>query len=212
MGLDLKAIIGSLGPTALSLIPGVGPVLGGIAKVASAIGGDTGKKIEDGIQGLSQGLSDIGKQPLTPDQQVELEKAKMETEVQLRNLDFQDKKLTYDDQAGGRDIIKTALLSDDPYVRRARPRMMVALGYMAMGYTIGTPLLLTLCGALKMEKELLVNLCLWQGGTIWAAFITSFTGYTVARSADKRTASYHALGIDPSKMLQLASKIGAKIS
>ena len=215
MSFNWKSVLSVVGPTALNFIPGVGPVLSGVAKVASIIGGDAGQKIEAGLKTVTDGLSEAGKAPLSPDQQIELKKAKMGTEVALKEIGYKTKKLDYDDQAGGRDVIKTALMSADPLVRQARPKMMILLGKSSVSYTILTPILVVICAALKIDKELLdliVKLILWQGATLWGAFTTSFTGYTVARSADKKIASMHELGADPSKILGILSKLGNKIS
>ncbi len=215
MSFDWKSVLSAVGPTALSFIPGVGPVLSGAAKIASIIGGDAGQKIEAGLKTVTDGLSEVGKAPLTPDQQIEMDKARMMTEVELKEIGYKTKKLDYDDQAGGRDVIKTALMSTDPLVRQARPKMMVLLGKSAVGYTIFTPVVVAICAALNVDKELLdliVKLILWQGATLWGAFTTSFTGYTVARTADKKIASAHELGADQSKMLGILSKLGNKIS
>ena len=215
MGFNWKSVLSVVGPAALNFIPGIGPVLSGVAKVASIIGGDAGQKIEAGLKTVTDGLSEAGKAPLSPDQQIELKKAKMGTEVALKEIGYKTKKLDYDDQAGGRDVIKTALMSADPLVRQARPKMMILLGKSSVSYTILTPILVVICAALKIDKELLdliVKLILWQGATLWGAFTTSFTGYTVARSADKKIASMHELGADPSKMLGILSKLGNKIS
>ncbi len=211
----LAGIIKAVGPTALSFIPGVGPVLANIAKVSSVIGGENGSKIEKGLAMVTEGIASIGKEPLSPDKQVELEKAQMETAIQLKEIAFKDKKLDYDDQAGGRDVIKTALMSDDPLVRQARPKMMIALGKAAMWYSFLTPLIVGCLAAFKVEKDLLslvVQLILWQGGTLWATFSASFTGYTIARSADKNIIAKRDMGIEPSKMIETLAALGKKIS
>jgi len=206
---------GKIGAAALQFIPGGGPVLQGVQALASIIGGDAGDKINNGLKQVSEGLDEAGKTPLSPAQQVDLEKAKQETEVRLREISYQEKKLGYDDQAGGREVVKTALLSGDEFVRQARPRMMMTLGKSAIAYTFLTPLLIVACAGFNIEKEimaLVVKLVLWQGGTLWATFTTSFTGYTVARSADKRAAAMQDLGVEPSKLLKMLSTMGHKIS
>ncbi|MBW2607710.1 MAG: hypothetical protein JRD05_08755, partial [Deltaproteobacteria bacterium] len=104
MGFNWKSVLSAVGPTALNFIPGVGPVLSGVAKVAAIIGGNAGQKIEAGLKAVTDGLSEVGKAPLSPDQQVELKKAKMDTEVELKEISYKKKKLDYDDQAGGRDV------------------------------------------------------------------------------------------------------------
>jgi len=57
----------------------------------------------------------------------------------------------------------------------------------------------------KVDAELIgliTDLILWQGATLWSAFTASFTGYTVARTSDKKTAK----GIMPGRLLKLAAK------
>lgn len=215
MSFDIKSVLGLAGDVALSFIPGASPVLKGLAGVAKLIGGDTGQKIEQGLQIVSEGLGEAAKVPLNAEQQVELEKNKNQTEVELKEIAYKDKKLDYDDAAGGRDVIKTALLSDDPIVRQARPKMMILLGKVSMGYTIGTPLFVGLLAYLKVSNDLLsllTNMILWQGATLWGAFMTSFTGYTVARSVDKNTQAKAENGMSQTKLLEMASKVGKAIS
>jgi hypothetical protein len=40
-------------------------------------------------------------------------------------------RLIYQDQAGGREVVKTALMRSDPVVRQARPKMMCSLARLA---------------------------------------------------------------------------------
>lgn len=215
MGFDIKSILGFVGETALSFVPGAEPILKGLSGVAKLVGGKTGEKIEAGLSLVSEGLGEAAKQPLSPEQQVELEKNKNETTVALKEITYKDKKLDYDDVAGGRDIVKAALLSDDPLIRQARPKMMLLLGKVSVAYTIGTPLFVGLLSYLKVNTELLgliTNMILWQGATLWGAFMTSFTGYTVARTVDKSTQAKMSNGITQTKLLEMVSKIGKVIS
>ena len=215
MGFDIKSILGLVGETALSFVPGASPILTGIAGIAKLIGGDTGEKIEQGLSIVTEGLGQAAKTPLSPEQQVLMDKNKSDTEIALGELAYKDKKLDYDDTAGGRDIVKTALMSDDVLVRQARPKMMILLGKVSMAYTIGTPLFVGLLAYLKVSNELLgliTNMILWQGATLWSAFMTSFTGYTVARSIDKNTTGKMANGMNQAALLSTISKIGKKIS
>jgi len=215
MGFDIKSILGTIGEVALGFIPGANPVLKVIAGVAKAVGGDAGKKIEDGISAISEGLATVGKTPLSPEQQLALEVNRNQTEIELAEIKYKDKALNYDDAIDSRSVIKTALVSDDPVVRQARPKMMVLLGKTAVAYTIGTPLFIGFLSLLKVDSgtiKLLVHMILWQGGTLWSAFMTSFTGYTIARSADKRSVVKMENGEMPSKLLDMVSKIGKKIS
>lgn len=211
----LTGVVKALGPTALSFVPGVGPVLTGVAKLAQVIGGDNGSKIDEGLKMVTEGLAAVGKQPLSPDQHVELETSKMDMEVQLKEIAYKEKKLNYDDQAGGREVIKMALLSSDELVRQARPKMMLMLGKSAIAYTFLTPVLVVVLAKANVDKEMLglvVKLVLWQGGTLWTTFTASFTGYTVARSVDKKSAAMAEVGMAPSELMKTLSALGKKIS
>lgn len=210
-----NSVLGLLGKFAAKQVPGLGLVMDGLDLVSEIVGGDTGKKIKDGINLVSEGINDAGNAPLTPEQQVQMEDVRAKKEVELQELIYKNKKLEYDDQAGGRDVIKTALLSEDPVVRQARPKMMTRLGIFAMIYTIATPLLIFNMAALGISAaliKLVTDLILWQGATLWGAFMTSFTGYTVARSADKKIAGLSEMGQNPTNLLKVLSKLGNKIS
>jgi len=204
-----------IGKAVLQFVPGGGPALKGVTALAGIIGGDTGDKINKGLELVSEGLDEAGKTPLSPDQQIEMKKVSDATKIALREIAYKDKKLDYDDQAGGREVVKTALMSNDEFVRQARPKMMVLLGKWAIAYTFATPFIVLASAALEVEKdltELLIKLILWQGGTLWTTFTASFTGYTVARSADKRAAAMQDLGVAPGKLLKALSKVGHGIS
>jgi len=93
--------------------------------------------------------------------------------------------------------------------------MMTLLGKTSVGYTIGTPLLVCIMAWLKVDTELLkliTSMILWQGATLWGAFMTSYTGYTLARSVDKNTQAKASNGFDQNKLLEMASKIGKVVS
>ena len=204
-------ILKDIGMAALSFIPGVGPILTGLEKVANAIGGSAGEKIIRGISTVSDGLTEAGKNPMSPEQQAELEKARMETEVDLAEIGFKKEKLVYDDTAGGREVVKTALLSNDPIVRQARPRMMVKLGNFCIYFAFYAPLSVIAAGHAHFSAATMtdfMSMLKWIGGFLFSAFMTSFTGYTVARSADKRAAS----GNTPGKFLNMVAGIGKKIA
>jgi len=204
-------IVGSVGKVAAAFIPGVGPVLAGAEVVADIIGGDTGAKIKQGLGLVRDGLAAVGKTPLSPEQQFQLEQGKQTTQIELAKIDLQKERMPYDDQAGGREIIRTESQSEDPVVRQARPKMMVLLGKVSLLYSFAGVLLVTVCVLAKVETEslgLLIKLLLYQGGTMWVTFTASFTGYTVARSVDKKTAN----GLDVSDIMQSVANLGKKIS
>ena len=208
MGFEM---IKNIGMAALSFIPGVGPIITGLEKVAKAIGGSAGEKIIRGISTVSEGLTEAGKNPMSPEQQVELDKARMETEVDLAEIGFKKEKLVYDDAAGGREVVKTALLSNDPIVRQARPRMMVKLGNYCIIFAFYAPLSVIAAGHAHLSTAIMsdyMSALRWIGGFLFSAFMTSFTGYTVARSADKRAAAGNPSG----KLLNMAAALGRKLS
>jgi len=215
MSLDILKALGTAAKVAASFIPGIGPVLNGASAIAELVGGSTGEKINAGLKMVTEGMGEVAKQPLTPEQQIEQQRISSETEIAIKELSYKDKKLDYDDVAGGRDVIKTALLSDDPVVRQARPKMMTLLGRVSIGYTIGTPILVSVMAVFKIDKallELITSMILWQGATLWGAFMTSYTGYTVARSVDKNTQAKVSNGFDQSKLLDMVSKVGKLVS
>lgn len=215
MGFNLKSILGIAGEVALSFVPGASPIFKGLSGVAKIIGGKAGGQIEAGIEAISEGLAEVGKTPLSSEQQLELDKNKNQTKVELAEIEYRGKKLVYDDTAGGRDVIKTALLSDDALVRQARPKMMVRLGNWAIGYTVCSPFIIAILAVCNVSKEiidLIITLLLYQGGTLWATFSAAFTGYTVARSVDKKILKDQSLGIPTASIFKTIAKLGHKIS
>ena len=209
-----KNLVGAIGKGMIEMLPFgrlVTAGLEGIGGLADAVGGETGTKIKTGIGAITEGLKEIGQTALPPETQARILENKNNKEIEMAKIAYDEKKLTFQDQSEGRDVIKTALLSDDPLVRQARPKMMLLLGKTAIGYTIGTPVLVAILAVTKVDAELIgliTDLILWQGATLWSAFTASFTGYTVARTSDKKTAK----GIMPGRLLKLAAKIGTKIS
>ena len=67
-------------------------------------------------------------------------------------------------------------------------------------------------GAKEKLLGIIVQIALYLGLGLWGAFTTSFTGYTVARSADKRVAGNSDLQTSPSRLLGALSKLGHAIS
>ena len=152
---------------------------------------------------------------VTPEQQIELKRMLLKDEQVKEQAELYRLRLVYQDQAGGREVIKTALMSADPVVRQARPKMMLLLGKAGIAYTILTPVVVGICALANVSKDLLdiiMELVLYQGLTLWAAFTTSSTGYTVARSADKRIAGNPESQTGPSGVLGVLSKLGHAIS
>jgi hypothetical protein len=152
---------------------------------------------------------------VSPEQQIELKRMLFENDQVKARYEFEREKLRYDDQAGGREVIKTALMSSDPVVRQARPKMMMRLGNGAILYTFVMPIFVGICAVAGAKEKLLgiiVQIVLYLGLALWGAFTTSFTGYTLARSADKRVAGNSDLQTSPSRLLGVLSKLGHAIS
>ena len=201
-----------VGEGVLSFVPGgrfALDALEGVGAVADAIGGDTGAKIKNGISQLTEGLQEVDRLP--PEAKAKAVEAKYLHEERMAEIDYKDKKLDYDDQAHAREqVIKTALQSDDPLVRQARPKMMILLGKACVAFAFLAPGSLLLAAGLDVPADALApakELMVWTGGFLFSSFTASFTGYTVARTADKRTAS----GLPVGKILGMAANLGRKI-
>jgi len=191
-----------------------------VPKAWEAVAGLFGKKapetvtqageLIDGIQSELQ----AGKIPA--EQQVELKRLLLENEQVKMRYDFEREKLAYDDQAGGREVIKIESSSTDPIVRQARPKMMMRAGNAGIAYTFVMPCVLAACAIANVKETtlaIIIELMIWLGSLIWGAFMTSFTGYTVARSADKRiNGAENVLQPSSAKILGMLSKLGHKIS
>ena len=199
-------------PLALSLATHYAPKL---------VGWLAGEKAEDTaiqVVEVAKALTGI------PDPVMAVQAIKQDPELQLRfqeqanNLELGLAReetarlaMIYKDQEGGRDIVKTAIMSDDPEVRGARPKMMVLLGKSSIIYAFYAPLAVLAAGHASFSVATMgdfMSIIKWLGGFLFSAFMTSFTGYTVARSTDKKIMA----GNTPGKALQLIANLGKKIS
>lgn len=191
--MDWTALATTVGTTVAGvLFPPAAPLVAGLGKLAGVIGGDAGKKIEDGIKKVSEGLQGV---TLTPEQQAQAQAISLEHEQAMAEIGYKREALVYQDQAGGREVIKTALLSDDPVVRQARPLMMKRIGNFCILYAF---MVAGLFGTLNLSSKAIdpemVSAVRWIGGFLFTAFMTSFTGYTIGRYGDKRLARDTYLG------------------
>ena len=135
-------------------------------------------------------------------------KLTMQLQQGLLSYQLELTKLEYEDAAGGREVIKTALLSDDPIVKRARPMMMILLGKTCILFVFYAPLAVIAAQLVGIDTVNFMSIIKWIGGFLFGSFSTSFTGYTVARSADKKIATNSGVG----SMIKMASKIGNFVS
>jgi len=197
------------GKGVLSFLPGgtlIPTVLEGAAEIAGIIGGKTADKINTGLEAVAEGLTEVGNSTLTESQRVQLFELKASREVKLKEIALAELKLEYTDAATSKEVIKAALESGDEYVRRARPQMMKRMGYAAMGYAFFAPAILVYLstqGATEASVTQISSLMTYVGAFLMTSFTTAFTGYTVARSRDKRA----ALGQSPPGLLQTISGI-----
>ena len=201
---DLGLILG-----AAKMVPKAWDMIAGLfGKKAPKTVIEAGKLIDEVETGISTGK-------VSPEQQVELKRMLLADEQVRDQVELERLRLVYQDQAGGRDVVMAALASSDPVVRQARPKMMVRLGKAGIIYTMAMPVMVALLSLTSIKPATLavvVDLVWYLGLTLWGTFTTSFTGYTVARSADKRipgATDQQSLG---ARLLGIASKVGHKVS
>lgn len=187
----------------LNFIPGVGQiaaVIDGVASIAGAIGGETGKKIQEGATMVTEGLKDAGGQQLSSDQQLALQKAGLKTQVKLRELDLED-------IAGGRALATAEVQSQDEYVRQTRPQLL-------RWYGKGSFLLIFSCVAVafisafssavsKDEAEFIIDVLKWAFPTTAGTFLMMFRIYTGKRTQEK----LGEMGFQPESALDKALKL-----
>jgi len=177
--------LGSILTGALKFIPGIGQVVTaveGVASIAGAIGGSTGKKIQDGVNMITDGLKEAEAQPMTGEQQLALKEAGLETQVKLRELDLKDIE-------GGRELAKTEINSTDEYVRRTRPKLLRLYG-------TGSFLLIFSCVAVafisafssqvsKDEATFIIDVLKWALPSVSGTFLLMYRAYTGRRTEEK---------------------------
>jgi len=194
----------------LTLLTAGTAIVKGIKAIAPFFG-DKGAKVAEAVDTIDDAVSDIKNDRLPPEAKVQLANITMSRDVQMAAHEIQKMRLPYEDAAGGREVIKTALLSDDPLVRQARPRMMILMGQACIVFAFYAPLAVVAAGHCGFGDAVISNfmsVLIWVGGFLFGSFTTSFTGYTVARTADKKTMA----GAEPGKLLGMAASIGRRIA
>tara|TARA_Y100001954_G_scaffold239591_1_gene316138 strand:- start:9867 stop:10469 length:603 start_codon:yes stop_codon:yes gene_type:complete len=195
--------LGSFLTGALKFIPGVGQIVTaveGVAAIAGAIGGETGKKIQDGVGMITEGLEEADGQQLTSEQQVALKKAGMDTTVKLRKLDLEDVQ-------GGRELAKAEIASTDEYVRRTRPELL-------RWYGKGAFLLIFSCVAVafisafsskvtKDEAAFIIDVLKWALPSVSGTFLLMYRAYTGRRTQEK----LGEMGVQPESTMDKALKL-----
>jgi len=188
-------------PLAMKLVSAFAPSL--IGKLTKS---DKAEEIAEKVMGFAQavtGQDDPEKAVKAIEADPELA---LEFQRDLHAYELELAKLEYADAAGGREVIKTALLSDDPIVRRARPMMMILLGKACVYYAFYAPLAVVAAQSVGIDTTAFMTVIKWIGGFLFGSFSTAFTGYTVARSVDKNVATKGEAGVGSA--LKMMSKLG----
>ena len=163
------------------------------------------------ITGIEDPVAAVQAIKASPELQLKFQEQANSLELALVREETTRLAMIYKDQEGGREIIKAAIMSDDPKVRNARPEMMVLLGKCSIAYAFYAPLAVVAAGQAGLSAATIgdfMSMVKWLGGFLFSAFMTSFTGYTVARSTDKKIMA----GNTPGKALQMIANLGKKIS
>lgn len=195
--------IWNIGKSLLKLVPGVGQAVSLIevvGDVAEAVGGDTGKKIKDGLSMVSEGLSEAGSQPLTSEQQYQLQLANHRHTERMAELDLKDTE-------GGRGLAKAELASKDEYVRQTRPKLLriYAWGFLLLCF-LAVPLVVAAAvwGQLTAASaDVITYVVCWLIGTIGTTFAAMYRAYTGQRTAEKMA----EIGMQPEGLMDKLSKL-----
>jgi len=188
---------------ALKFVPGVGQIVTaveGVASIAGAIGGDTGKKIQDGVSQVTEGLREADAKPLDGEQRAALEKAGMDMKIKLRELDLKDVE-------GGRKLAKAEINSEDEYVRRTRPQLLRWYGkgsFLLIFSCVGVAFASAFTSAVsKDEAAFIIDVLKWALPTVSGTFLLMYRAYTGRRTQEK----LGQLGIQPESAMDKAAKL-----
>lgn len=193
----------NIGKSLLKLVPGVGQAVqlfDVVGDVAEAVGGSTGKKIKDGLSMVSEGLTEAGAQPLSAEQQVQLQLATQRHTERMATLELKDTE-------GGRGLAKAELASQDEYVRQTRPRLLriYAWGFLLLCF-IAVPLVVAAAvwGNLNpASADAITYVVCWLIGTIGTTFAAMYRAYTGQRTAEKMA----EVGMQPEGLMDKLGKL-----
>lgn len=161
-------------PFFLSLVPSF---ISGLGKI---IGGDKGRKMQEAGQIVNELSGQYQTAKLPPEQQAALKTAIMEHEQKLKEIALEEYRLEMQDLKEARDVVKTTLRSEDPYVRRARPTFLWLM-YLILFVNY---LILPVIGKIPVN---LPEALYWLFGS-------AFLGYSAFRSVDKKGAGLSDIG------------------
>lgn len=196
----------------LKVIPGIGNIVSAveaIGDIAGAIGGETGKKIQDGISGVTEGLQEAEAQgKLTAEQQYDLKRAGLAHKARMRELEVEDNRIDADDADSARGFAAQELQSEDPYIRRTRPRIvrLYAWATVLIALVILFAVVLVICSTntiTETEAKLLDSIAMYVLATVGGGFAAAFRIYTTKRSQDKMVAA----GMQPTTLMENLGKM-----
>lgn len=183
--MEIGRILKTVGKGLLAFVPGGGAVVAGLelaGAVAEAVGGETGKKINEGLNQVAEGLSEAGSNPLSPEQQAKLQEAGMKHKEQMAALDLEDIQ-------GGRDLAKTEIASQDEYVRHTRPELLRWYGkgsFILVFACVGVVFVSAFSSAVdKEEAAFIVDVLKWAFPTLSGTFLVMYRAYVGKRTAEK---------------------------
>jgi len=142
----------------LNLVPSL------IKTFAGFIGGEKGARVAEAADTIAEVADQFSTGAMPPEQRAQLESALMEHKVKMEELALRDAE-------GARDVIKTAMQSEDVFVRRARPAFLWTMYIVFIVNFIIFPIV-------KLPVIELPNI-------IYNLFGTAFIGYSVLRTVDK---------------------------
>jgi len=153
--------------TVISTVTGLGQI----------IGGDKGKKVQEAGQIVSEVTRQYETNSLPPDKRMAFETELMKHEQKLKQVALETYRLEVENLKDARTVIKTALMSEDPYVRRARPTFLWLVYIILTAHYIVFPIIWMIFPTIgKPPIEI---------GVVLKYFLWAYLGYGGFRTIDK---------------------------
>lgn len=144
-----------------------------VRSIGKIIGGDKGKKVEEAGQTIDEISGEYAMAKLSPEQRTAL----MEQQQRLKEIALEEFRLEMGNLKDMRDLVKTSLRSEDPYVRRARPTFLWLAYVIVITHFIIFPIVWMLFPAIGKPPVDVSELLKY--------FIWAYLGYGGLRSIDK---------------------------
>jgi len=151
-----------------SMISGFGKILGG----------DKGKKMEEAGQIAGEVSRQYETNSLPPDKRAALETAIMQHEQKIKEIALEEYRLEMGNLKDMRDLVKTSLRSEDPFVRRARPMFLWLVYVIVIVHFVIFPIIWMLFPTIGKPP---VNV-----SELLKYFIWAYLGYGGYRTIDKK--------------------------